>query len=76
MHKYRDQYDDYEKYGRIIHRPGKWYSDPVVFGLMVVTMMLSGAIKNALSLVPLYMIAGILLLVSVAIVVPLFKMKD
>jgi hypothetical protein len=43
---------------------------------MVVSMMLSGAIKNAISLVPLYAIAGIFLLVGVMILVPLFKLKS
>jgi hypothetical protein len=43
---------------------------------MVVSMMLSGAIKNEISLVPLYAIAGIFLLVGVMILVPLFKLKS
>jgi MFS transporter, DHA3 family, macrolide efflux protein len=49
--------------------------NPLFMGSMVVTMMLSGAMKNAISLVSLYVIAGLLFLVGVAILVPLFKLK-
>jgi predicted MFS family arabinose efflux permease len=49
---------------------------PLFMGSMVVTMLLSGAIKNAISLVPLYLIAGLLFLVGMAILVPLFKLKN
>jgi DHA3 family macrolide efflux protein-like MFS transporter len=48
---------------------------PLFMGSMVVTMMLSGALKNTISLVPLYVIAGLLFLVGVAFLVPLFKLK-
>jgi DHA3 family macrolide efflux protein-like MFS transporter len=48
---------------------------PLFMGSMVVAMVLSGAIKNAISLAPLYAIAGFLLLAGVAILVPLFKLK-
>ncbi len=48
---------------------------PLFMGSMVVTMMLSGAMKNAISLVPLYVISGLFFLVGVAILVPLFKLK-
>ncbi|WP_276322365.1 MFS transporter [Cohnella luojiensis] len=48
---------------------------PLFMGSMVVTMMLSGVMKNAISLVPLYVIAGLFLLVGVAVIVPLFKLK-
>ncbi|SDM78425.1 Predicted arabinose efflux permease, MFS family [Paenibacillus sp. yr247] len=48
---------------------------PLFMGSMVFTMMLSGAIKNAISLVPLFLIAGLFFLVGVAILVPLFKLK-
>lgn len=50
--------------------------NPLFMGSMVVTMMLSGAIKNAVSLVPLYVIAGLFFLVGAAILVPLFKLKS
>lgn len=49
--------------------------NPLFMGSMVVTMMVSGAIKNAISLVPLYIIAGLFFLVGVAILLPLFKIK-
>jgi MFS transporter, DHA3 family, macrolide efflux protein len=48
---------------------------PLFTGSMVVTMMLSGLIKNTFSLVPVYVIAGLFILVAVAILVPLFKLK-
>jgi DHA3 family macrolide efflux protein-like MFS transporter len=48
---------------------------PLFMGSMVVTMMLSGVLKNAISLAPLYVIAGLLFLVGMAILVPLFKLK-
>lgn len=50
--------------------------NPLFMGSMVVTMMLSGAIKNAISLVPLYVIGGLFFLVGAAILVPLFKLKS
>lgn len=46
--------------------------NPLFMGSMVITMMLSGAMKNAISLVSLYIIAGLLFLVGVDILVPLF----
>ncbi|MCQ6562862.1 MFS transporter [Paenibacillus mendelii] len=49
--------------------------NPLFIGSMVVTMMLSGALKNAISLVPLYVIAGLFFLVGVAVLSPLFKLK-
>jgi DHA3 family macrolide efflux protein-like MFS transporter len=48
---------------------------PLFMGSMVFTMMLSGVIKNTISLVPLYFIAGLFFLMGVAILVPLFKLK-
>jgi DHA3 family macrolide efflux protein-like MFS transporter len=48
---------------------------PMFMGSMVVTMLLSGVLKNTISLVPLYVISGLLFLVGVAILVPLFKLK-
>jgi DHA3 family macrolide efflux protein-like MFS transporter len=48
---------------------------PLFMGSMVVSMMLSGLIKNAISLVPLYGVAGIFFLLGVAVLVPLFKLK-
>jgi MFS transporter, DHA3 family, macrolide efflux protein len=48
---------------------------PLIMGSMVVMMMLSGVIKNAISLVPLYVIAGLFFLSGVAILVPLFRLK-
>lgn len=50
--------------------------NPLFIGSMVITMMMSGAIKNAISLVPLYAIAGACLLIGVFILIPLFKMED
>jgi DHA3 family macrolide efflux protein-like MFS transporter len=49
--------------------------NPLFTGSMVVTMMLSGVLKNTISLVPLYVIAGLFFLVGVVILVPLFKLK-
>ncbi|OPA73571.1 MFS transporter [Paenibacillus selenitireducens] len=49
--------------------------NPLFMGSMVVTMMLSGVIKNAISLVPLYVLAGVFFLVGVAVLLPLFKLK-
>lgn len=49
---------------------------PLFTGSMVVTMMLSGVIKTEFSLVPVFVIAGLFILVGVAILVPLFKLKD
>jgi MFS transporter, DHA3 family, macrolide efflux protein len=50
--------------------------NPLFMGSMVVTMMLAGPLKNAFTLVPLYVIAGALFLVGVAVLVPLFKVKN
>jgi predicted MFS family arabinose efflux permease len=49
--------------------------NPLFMGSMVVTMMLSGVLKNAITLVPLYVIAGVLFLAGVAVLAPLFKLK-
>ncbi|KQO00701.1 MFS transporter [Paenibacillus sp. Leaf72] len=49
---------------------------PMFMGSMVVTMMLSGLMKNAISLVPMYIIAGLFFLLGVAILLPLFKLQS
>lgn len=48
---------------------------PLFTGSMVVTMLFSGLIKNAFSLVPVYVLAGLFILVGVVVLVPLFKLK-
>ncbi|MDR0269939.1 MFS transporter [Paenibacillus sp.] len=48
--------------------------NPLFMGSMVITMMMSGAIKNAVSLVPLYVIAGLFFIIGVVVLVPLFKL--
>ncbi|WP_338551495.1 MFS transporter [Paenibacillus sp. KS-LC4] len=49
---------------------------PMFMGSMVVTMMLSGLMKNAISLTPMYIIAGLFFLAGVAILLPLFKLQS
>ncbi|SFE58908.1 Predicted arabinose efflux permease, MFS family [Paenibacillus algorifonticola] len=49
---------------------------PMFMGSMVVTMMLSGLMKNAITLVPMYIIAGLFFLLGVAILLPLFKLQS
>lgn len=48
---------------------------PLFMGSMVVTMMLAGALKNTVSLMPLYAASGLLLLAGVAVLAPLFRLK-
>lgn len=50
--------------------------NPLFIGSMVVTMTLSGAIKNAISLAPMYVIAGLFFIIGVAVLAPLFKLKS
>lgn len=50
--------------------------NPLFTGSMVLTMMLSGVLKNAFSLVPLYVLAGFGMLVGVLLLVPLFQLKE
>ncbi|GIO14355.1 MFS transporter [Cohnella xylanilytica] len=50
--------------------------NPLFTGSMVLTMMLSGVLKNVFSLVPLYMLAGFGMLVGVLLLVPLFQLKE
>ncbi|USB31627.1 MFS transporter [Paenibacillus sp. YPG26] len=49
--------------------------NPLFMGSMVITMLLSGPLKTLISIVPLYVIAGVFFLIGVAVLVPLFKMK-
>jgi len=49
--------------------------NPMFMGAMVVTMFLAGPLKGAISLVSLYVIAGVAFLIGVAVLAPLFKLK-
>ncbi|QJD86646.1 MFS transporter [Cohnella herbarum] len=49
---------------------------PLLMGSIVVTMMLSGIVKNAISLVPLYAVAGLFFLAGLVIIIPLFMIKS
>src|SRR3569833_1012436 len=48
---------------------------PLFTGAMVVTMSISGALKEAFSLVAVFQIAGLLFLAAAVIVIPLLRMK-
>lgn len=49
---------------------------PLFTGSMVVTMMLSGLLKNAFSLVAVFALAGICILAGAAVLLPLLKLKS
>lgn len=49
---------------------------PLFTGSMVVTMMFSGLLKNAFSLVFVYSLAGVFVLAGVLVLIPLFKLKS
>ncbi|MNI88456.1 hypothetical protein D3C73_1457590 [compost metagenome] len=49
---------------------------PLFMGSMVISMMLSGLLKNTISLVPIYVLAGLISLVGVVLLVPLLKLKN
>lgn len=48
---------------------------PLFTGSMVVTMMFSGVIKNAFSLVSVFVISGLFILLGVVALIPLLKLK-
>ncbi|GIP37103.1 MFS transporter [Paenibacillus sp. J31TS4] len=50
--------------------------NPVFTGTMVVTMSLAGWLKNGFGLVPIYESAGLLFVVSMLLLIPLFKLKE
>ncbi len=50
--------------------------NPLFMGMMVITMSLAGLLKQQFSLVPVYMMAGVLFLIGMFIVIPLFKVKQ
>ncbi|GIP21146.1 MFS transporter [Paenibacillus sp. J22TS3] len=49
---------------------------PMFMGSMVVTMTLSGVIKETISLMPLYLVGGAIMLAGILIIVPLFKLGN
>jgi len=48
---------------------------PLFSGMMVVTMSLAGVVKEAVSLQASYQISGLLFIIAVCVVIPLFKMQ-
>ena len=48
---------------------------PLFSGMMVVTMSLAGVVKEAVSLQASYQISGLLFIIAVSVVIPLFKMQ-
>ncbi|WP_068619762.1 MFS transporter [Paenibacillus tuaregi] len=49
---------------------------PMFMGSMVVTMTLSGVIKETISLMPLYLVGGAIMLAGILIIAPLFKLGN